>query len=148
MADEFMLQFNRETKEIGTSNIGLLKARLWKDDNNIMVEFKRKSKITIKEVYSESMDEGNVQCLDCHPWMLNIAIDDKMAKIFYIAGTQDKITYKPNVKEECGKKNCKNVDKLMLCTRCKAVKYCCKDCQVTDWQAHKPTCNYMKAIFQ
>ena len=37
-------------------------------------------------------------------------------------------------KEEEGKKP------LLHCSRCDAIKYCCRDCQVADWPVHKPDC--------
>jgi hypothetical protein len=30
--------------------------------------------------------------------------------------------------------------KLMLCTRCRDVSYCSRDCQAQDWKAHKAVC--------
>jgi hypothetical protein len=29
---------------------------------------------------------------------------------------------------------------LQACSRCKNVKYCCKECQVKDWKSHKAVC--------
>jgi len=31
-------------------------------------------------------------------------------------------------------------EKLRCCAKCKRVYYCCKECQVKDWTAHKPDC--------
>jgi hypothetical protein len=36
--------------------------------------------------------------------------------------------------------NCRRQDQLKLCSRCRAVKYCSKECQISDWKAHKPIC--------
>jgi hypothetical protein len=30
--------------------------------------------------------------------------------------------------------------KLMQCSKCKAVAYCSRECQVLDWKRHKPAC--------
>jgi radical SAM protein with 4Fe4S-binding SPASM domain len=27
-----------------------------------------------------------------------------------------------------------------VCSRCQAVRYCSRECQRTDWKAHKPVC--------
>jgi hypothetical protein len=36
--------------------------------------------------------------------------------------------------------------KLKLCTRCRSVSYCCKDCQVAHWKAgHKRECQEQPA---
>ncbi|KYR01632.1 hypothetical protein DLAC_01633 [Tieghemostelium lacteum] len=34
--------------------------------------------------------------------------------------------------------------KLLECSGCKSVKYCCKDCQVSHWPTHKEACNKIK----
>jgi hypothetical protein len=31
-------------------------------------------------------------------------------------------------------------EKLMTCGKCKIAKYCCKECQVLDWDNHKESC--------
>jgi tetratricopeptide (TPR) repeat protein len=43
----------------------------------------------------------------------------------------------------CGNSKCTNANKntdMKLCSRCKKVGYCNKDCQVDDWSAHKLVC--------
>lgn len=35
---------------------------------------------------------------------------------------------------------CPRQDQLKLCSRCRAVKYCSKECQTSDWKAHKAIC--------
>ena len=35
----------------------------------------------------------------------------------------------------------KNADNLKLCGRCKAVSYCCVECQRAAWSQHKPLCS-------
>lgn len=32
------------------------------------------------------------------------------------------------------------ISKIRLCLRCYKVGYCCKECQSSDWKAHKPAC--------
>ena len=45
-----------------------------------------------------------------------------------------------NTNEKCTNAQCKNQEKLMHCTGCMQVKYCCQDCQVKDWDSHKLLC--------
>ena len=33
---------------------------------------------------------------------------------------------------------------LFKCTACNLVRYCCKDHQTRDWQAHKPLCKWLR----
>ena len=35
---------------------------------------------------------------------------------------------------------CRRQDQLKLCSRCRAVKYCSKECQISGWKAHKAKC--------
>jgi len=35
---------------------------------------------------------------------------------------------------------CGRQDQLKLCSRCRAAKYCSKECQTRDWKAHKAIC--------
>lgn len=35
---------------------------------------------------------------------------------------------------------CHREDQLKLCSGCRAVKYCSKECQISDWKAHKAIC--------
>ncbi|KAK5119363.1 hypothetical protein LTR85_007719 [Meristemomyces frigidus] len=39
---------------------------------------------------------------------------------------------------------CKTTDGLSRCASCKAVSYCCREHQKTDWQSHKSACNVVK----
>ena len=34
----------------------------------------------------------------------------------------------------------KYVTGLIVCSRCKSIKYCCVDCQIIDWKKHKNIC--------
>ena len=40
---------------------------------------------------------------------------------------------------KCGNICCKK-DGIMICSRCKIIKYCSKECQVADWKRHKTEC--------
>ena len=45
------------------------------------------------------------------------------------------------IAEKCSFNLCKsNSKKLLLCTGCRQVKYCCADCQSKDWATHKAAC--------
>ena len=45
------------------------------------------------------------------------------------------------IAEKCSFSMCKsNSKKLLLCTGCRQVKYCCTDCQTKDWSTHKAAC--------
>jgi len=45
------------------------------------------------------------------------------------------------IAEKCSFTMCKsNSKKLLLCTGCRQVKYCCADCQSKDWATHKAAC--------
>ena len=35
---------------------------------------------------------------------------------------------------------CPRQDRLKFCSKCRAVKYCSKECQISDWKAHKAIC--------
>ncbi|GMH70871.1 hypothetical protein TL16_g05511 [Triparma laevis f. inornata] len=56
------------------------------------------------------------------------------------------ILSEPDIKvEPCvACENCRKCEtesfKLNFCSRCKVVKYCCKECQKSDWKAHKICC--------
>ncbi|KAK7689834.1 hypothetical protein QCA50_006473 [Cerrena zonata] len=39
----------------------------------------------------------------------------------------------------CGVKG--SVKTLQKCSKCKAAKYCSRECQKADWATHKPSCN-------
>jgi len=51
----------------------------------------------------------------------------------------------------CWNPNCSLPDrkaercKMLYCTRCGAVNYCSRECQVTDWPSHRACCNYIIA---
>jgi hypothetical protein len=40
----------------------------------------------------------------------------------------------------CGRGEAKEGGKLLMCTRCKKVKYCSKECQKGDWKTHRMEC--------
>jgi len=44
---------------------------------------------------------------------------------------------KPDI---CNFRACSNKDGLLTCSRCKFVKYCCRDCQIKDVSGHKGLC--------
>lgn len=50
------------------------------------------------------------------------------------------------ITDKCSNSLCKNTSnkKLACCTGCMKVKYCCRDCQVQDWQSHKVVCKEQK----
>jgi hypothetical protein len=40
----------------------------------------------------------------------------------------------------CAAAGCASEEASSLCSRCQAVRYCSRECQRTDWKAHKPVC--------
>jgi hypothetical protein len=40
----------------------------------------------------------------------------------------------------CAAAGCASEEANSQCSRCKAVRYCSRDCQQADWKAHKPSC--------
>jgi hypothetical protein len=40
----------------------------------------------------------------------------------------------------CAVAGCPSEEATNLCSRCKAVRYCSRDCQLAGWKAHKPSC--------
>ena len=46
-----------------------------------------------------------------------------------------------SLKAECvTRAGCASEDVSSVCGRCEAVRYCSRECQRTDWKAHKPVC--------
>ena len=40
----------------------------------------------------------------------------------------------------CAAAGCVSEEASSVCSRCQAVRYCSRECQRTDWKAHKPVC--------
>jgi hypothetical protein len=40
----------------------------------------------------------------------------------------------------CAAAGCASEEASSVCSRCQAVRYCSRECQRTDWKAHKPAC--------
>ena len=40
----------------------------------------------------------------------------------------------------CAAAGCASEEASSVCSRCHAVRYCSRECQRTDWKAHKPVC--------
>ena len=40
----------------------------------------------------------------------------------------------------CAAAGCASEEASSVCGRCEAVRYCSRECQRTDWKAHKPAC--------
>ena len=40
----------------------------------------------------------------------------------------------------CAAAGCASEEASSVCGRCEAVRYCSRECQRTDWKAHKPVC--------
>jgi tetratricopeptide (TPR) repeat protein len=40
----------------------------------------------------------------------------------------------------CAAAGCASEEASSVCSRCRAVRYCSRECQRTDWKAHKPVC--------
>jgi hypothetical protein len=40
----------------------------------------------------------------------------------------------------CAASGCASEEASSVCSRCEAVRYCSRECQRTDWKAHKPVC--------
>jgi hypothetical protein len=40
----------------------------------------------------------------------------------------------------CAAAGCASEEASSVCSRCQAVRYCSRECQRTDWKAHKPVC--------
>jgi hypothetical protein len=43
-------------------------------------------------------------------------------------------------KAGCAAAGCASEEASSACGRCEAVRYCSRECQRTDWKAHKPVC--------
>jgi hypothetical protein len=43
-------------------------------------------------------------------------------------------------KAGCAAAGCASEEASSVCARCQAVRYCSRECQRTDWKAHKPAC--------
>jgi len=44
--------------------------------------------------------------------------------------------------QKCSNQECKtHMGNFKKCSKCKKVRYCCRECQVTDWKNHKPDCH-------
>jgi hypothetical protein len=43
-------------------------------------------------------------------------------------------------KAGCAAAGCASEEASSVCVRCEAVRYCSRECQRTDWKAHKPVC--------
>ena len=43
-------------------------------------------------------------------------------------------------KARCASAGCASEEASSVCSRCQAVRYCSRECQRTDWKAHKPVC--------
>ncbi len=41
----------------------------------------------------------------------------------------------------CAAAGCASEEASSVCGRCEAVRYCSRECQRTDWKAHKPVCS-------
>jgi hypothetical protein len=44
------------------------------------------------------------------------------------------------VRAGCAAEGCASAEASSVCGRCEAVRYCSRECQRADWQAHKPAC--------
>jgi hypothetical protein len=42
----------------------------------------------------------------------------------------------------CAAAGCVSEEASSVCSRCQAVRYCSRECQRTDWKAHKPVCRW------
>ncbi len=40
----------------------------------------------------------------------------------------------------CAAAGCASEEASRVCARCQAVRHCSRECQRTDWKAHKPVC--------
>ena len=45
----------------------------------------------------------------------------------------------------CAAAGCASEEASSVCARCQAVRYCSRECQRTDWKAHKPACTAAQA---
>jgi hypothetical protein len=46
---------------------------------------------------------------------------------------------------KCNNPSCTQTTNLKYCARCNLIKYCSKECQISNWLAHKRTCSILKA---
>lgn len=49
--------------------------------------------------------------------------------------SDEKVSSKKCANSGCAKKNC-----ILRCATCKAIYYCCRECQLADWKRHKNNC--------
>lgn len=57
------------------------------------------------------------------------------------AGKVDATRY-PDLSLAC--QLCKSTERTLVCKRCRAARYCCKDCQIADHKTHKPVCKALE----
>ncbi len=74
---------------------------------------------------------ARVLSFDGHTGRYAIALDD---------GKELSLKAECVARAGCAAAGCVSEEASSMCSRCQAVRYCSRECQRTDWKAHKPAC--------
>jgi hypothetical protein len=74
---------------------------------------------------------ARVVSFDAHTGRYTVALDDGK-----------ELSLKPEcvARARCAAAGCASEEASSVCSRCQVVRYCSRECQRTDWKAHKPVC--------
>ncbi len=92
------------------------------------------TRVLVQQLVAKPEHNGKRACVlsfDARTGRYAVALDD---------GKELSLKAECVAKAGCAAVGCASVEASSVCGRCEAVRYCSRECQRTDWRAHKPVC--------
>ena len=92
------------------------------------------TRVLVQRLIAKPEHNGKCACV--------LSFDAQTGRYRVVLDDGKELSVKPEcvARAACAAAGCTSEEASSVCSRCKSVRYCSRECQRADWKAHKPAC--------